>query len=124
MNKRQKEVIQHQLESEKAVLEQVEKQYRKALNDINTKIRKRHVARLQRGECTIELGFVLNDIINNLERVADHCSNIAGCVIEMEHDALDLHDYLAKLKSEENSRYTEMYNDYREKYVLPPKDVV
>ena len=91
---------------------------------LNTKIKKRHVARLQRGECTIELGFVLNDLLNNLERVADHCSNIAGCVIEMEHDALDLHDYLAKLKSEENSRYTEMYNDYREKYILPPKDIV
>ena len=91
---------------------------------LNTKIRKRHVARLQRGECTIELGFVLNDLINNLERVADHCSNIAGCVIEIEHDALDLHDYLNKLKTEENSKYTEMYNDYRDKYVLPPKDVV
>ena len=82
------------------------------------------MARLQRGECTIELGFVLNDLINNLERVADHCSNIAGCVIEMEHDALDLHDYLNKLKTEENSKYTEMYNDYRDKYVLPPKDIV
>ena len=91
---------------------------------LNAKIKKRHVARLQRGECTIELGFVLNDLINNLERVADHCSNIAGCVIEMEHDALDLHDYLNKLKSEENSRYTEMYNDFRDKYVLPPKDTV
>ena len=91
---------------------------------LNAKIKKRHVARLQRGECTIELGFVLNDLLNNLERVSDHCSNIAGCVIEMEHDSLDLHDYLNKLKSEENSRYTEMYNDYREKYVLPPKDIV
>ena len=91
---------------------------------LNAKIKKRHVARLQRGECTIELGFVLNDLLNNLERVSDHCSNIAGCVIEMEHDALDLHDYLSKLKTEENSRYTEIYNDYKEKYVLPPKDVV
>ncbi len=91
---------------------------------LNAKIKKRHVARLQRGECTIELGFVLNDLINNLERVADHCSNVAGCVIEMEHDALDLHDYLEKLKSEENSHYTELYNDFRDKYVLPPKDVI
>ncbi len=91
---------------------------------LNAKIKKRHVARLQRGECTIELGFVLNDLLNNLERVADHCSNVAGCVIEMEHDALDLHDYLDKLKTEENSRYTELYNDYKDKYVLPPKDVV
>lgn len=91
---------------------------------LNAKIKKRHVARLQRGECTIELGFVLNDLLNNLERVADHCSNVAGCVIEMEHDALDLHDYLDKIKTEENSRYTEMYNDYKDKYVLPPKDVV
>ncbi len=91
---------------------------------LNAKIKKRHVARLQRGECTIELGFVLNDLINNLERVADHCSNVAGCVIEMEHDALDLHEYLEKVKSEENSRYSEIYNDYKEKYMLPPKDAV
>lgn len=94
------------------------------IDNLNAKIKKRHVARLQRGECTIELGFVLNDLLNNLERVADHCSNIAGCVIEMEHDALDLHDYLDKLKTEENSRYTEMYNDYKDKYILPPKDIV
>ena len=91
---------------------------------LNAKIKKRHVARLQRGECTIELGFVLNDLLTNLERVSDHCSNVAGCVIEMEHDALDLHEYLNKLKSEENSRYTAMYNEFREKYALPPKDVV
>ncbi len=91
---------------------------------LNAKVKKRHVARLQRGECTIELGFVLNDLLTNLERVSDHCSNIAGCVIEMEHDSLDLHDYLNKLKSEENSRYTEMYNEFRDKYALPPKDVV
>ena len=91
---------------------------------LNAKIKKRHIARLQRGECTIEMGFVLNDLLTNLERVSDHCSNIAGCVIEMEHDALDLHDYLNKLKSEEDSRYTAMYNDYRDKYVLPPKDTV
>lgn len=91
---------------------------------LNAKIKNRHVARLQRGECTIELGFVLNDLLNNLERVADHCSNIAGCMIEMEHDALDLHDYLNKLKVEENSSYTEMYDSYKDKYVLPPKDSV
>jgi len=91
---------------------------------LNAKIKNRHVARLQRGECTIEMGFVLNDLLNNLERVADHCSNIAGCMIEMEHDALDLHDYLNKLKTEENSSYTELYDGYKEKYVLPPKDIV
>ena len=91
---------------------------------LNAKIKKRHVARLQRGECTIELGFVLNDLLTNLERVSDHCSNIAGCVIEMEHDALDLHEYLNKLKSEGNSRYTDCYNAYKAKYALPPKDAV
>ena len=91
---------------------------------LNAKIKKRHIARVQRSECTIELGFVLNDLLNNLERVADHCSNIAGCMIEMEHDALDLHDYLNKVKTEGGSTYTEMYDGFKEKYVLPPKDVV
>ena len=88
---------------------------------INSRLKKRHVARLQKGECTIELGFVLSDLLTNLERVSDHCSNIAGCVIEIEHDALDMHEYMEKLKSEGNPRYTACYEAYKEKYALPAK---
>lgn len=88
---------------------------------INARLKKRHVTRLQRGECTIELGFVLADLLTNLERVSDHCSNIAGCMIEIKHDALDVHEYMEKLKTEGNPRYTACYEAYKEKYALPPK---
>ena len=88
---------------------------------INARLKKRHVARLQRGECTIELGFVLADLLTNLERVSDHCSNIAGCMIEIKHDALAVHEYMEKLKTEGNPRYTACYEAYKEKYALPPK---
>ena len=88
---------------------------------INARLKKRHVARLQRGECTIELGFVLADLLTNLERVSDHCSNIAGCMIEIKHDALDVHEYMEKRKTEGNPRYTACYEAYKEKYALPPK---
>ena len=88
---------------------------------INARLKKRHVARLQRGECTIELGFVLADLLTNLERVSDHCSNIAGCMIEIKHDALDVHEDRERLKTEGNPRYTACYEAYKEKYALPPK---
>ena len=91
------------------------------IDHINARLKKRHVARLQRGECTIELGFVLADLLTNLERVSDHCSNIAGCMIEIKHDALDVHEYMEKLKTEGNPRYTACYEAYKEKYALPPK---
>ena len=91
------------------------------IDTLNSRLKKRHVARLQKGECTIELGFVLSDLLTNLERVSDHCSNIAGCVIEIEHDTLDMHEYMEKLKSEGNPRYTSCYEAYRAKYILPAK---
>ena len=87
---------------------------------LRTEIRDKHVQRLQRGECTIELGFILSDILMNLERVADHCSNIAVSVIELEkYGELNSHDYLKKVKSGEiDSTFLEMYNEYTEKYSI------
>ena len=63
-------------------------------------IRMRHIRRLQTGECTIQLGFVLNDLLTNFERVSDHCSNIAVCVIESQADDLDRHAYIHNLKTD------------------------
>ena len=88
------------------------------IDDIRDQIKLNHILRLQKSECTIELGFVLSDILNNFERVADHCSNIAGCVAEIARDdALDVHRYLSQMKhgSEE---FKEKYNTYREKYSI------
>ena len=87
---------------------------------LRAEIRARHIDRLQRGECTIELGFILSDILTNLERVADHCSNIAASVIELQQTGeLNLHEYLRKVKSgETSSSFAEMYESYLQKYSL------
>ena len=85
------------------------------IDSLKEKLRARHIGRLQNGECTIEVGFVWTDLLNNLERISDHCSNIAGCVIEMSHVSLTLHGYLKDVRK--NSEfYTERYEAYREKY--------
>ncbi|MBQ9150763.1 MAG: Na/Pi cotransporter family protein [Clostridia bacterium] len=82
-------------------------------------IKAHHILRLKKSECTVEHGFVLSDILTNLERVSDHCSNIAGCLIEMaKNDTLDLHDYLHRVKAG-GMEYNELFNQYKEKYALP-----
>ncbi len=89
------------------------------VDDLRDDIKSRHIDRLRKSECTIEHGFVLSDILTNLERVSDHCSNIAGCLIEMsKHDALDLHDYLHRVKAG-GMEYDEFFREYSEKYALP-----
>ncbi len=84
---------------------------------LKSQLRARHIVRLQKGECSIEAGFVWADLLTDLERVSDHCSNIAGCVIEMAHESMDLHEYLHKVKSD-SPEYTKMYNAYAEKYSI------
>ncbi len=86
------------------------------VDDLKDKIKLKHIRRLQEGRCTIELGFVLNDILTDLERVSDHCSNIAGLVIEMAHSEMDLHKYLKKVKSAPDSEFTSLYDGYSKKY--------
>ena len=86
---------------------------------LNSEMKKRHISRLRNGECTIELGFVLSDIITNFERVADHCSNIAVDVIQINEYAFENHEYLYTLDKGDNSYFREKYLEYRKKYVLP-----
>ena len=89
------------------------------VDDIRDKIKLQHVIRVQKSQCTIEHGFVLSDILTNLERVSDHCSNIAGCIIEMsKHESLDLHSYLKEIKKG-GKEFDAAYNNYSEKYALP-----
>ena len=86
---------------------------------IKDQIRFQHILRLQKSECSIEHGFVLSDILTNLERVSDHCSNVAGCMIEMtQHDALGMHEYLHNVKSGGEEFY-KLYNQFMEKYTMP-----
>ncbi len=88
------------------------------IDDLKDELKARHISRLQKGECTIELGYVLSDLLRNLERVSDHCSNIAGLVLEMnqKHD-LSIHQYLKNVKKGEND-YQEKYKNYSVKYKI------
>lgn len=79
-------------------------------------IKTRHIARLKHGECTIEVGFVLTDLLTNCERISDHCSNIAVAVIEAQRGIFDSHEYLNNVKSENTGRYAEYYKRYLKKY--------
>ena len=79
-------------------------------------IRQNHVARLQKGYCTIEKGFILADILNNYERISDHCSNIAVAVIEADSDIYDPHEYLKKVRVEEKSVFNSFLEEYEQKY--------
>ena len=89
------------------------------IDAINNEVKSRHVRRLKDGTCTIELGFILSDLSTNLERVADHCSNLAVCVIESEKGNFDMHHYLDDLKMYGNSDFDVKMNKYEEKYALP-----
>jgi phosphate:Na+ symporter len=80
-------------------------------------VKREHIIRLQKSECSIELGFVLADIINNLKRVSDHCSNIAGCILELSHDSMDMHEYLRGVKSGD-SEYDDYYKYFSMKYSI------
>ena len=87
------------------------------VDTLKEQLRNRHILRLQKGDCTIELGFVWSDLLTSLERVADHCSNIAGCVIEMSHDSLDVHEYLDNVKAG-GPGFLRAYEAYAQKYAL------
>ena len=86
------------------------------IDDLIDRIKLNHVLRLQKNECTIELGFVLSDLLISFERVSDHCSNIAGCIIEIsQYGALDMHKYLAGIKHD-SLTFRKKYQDYTQKY--------
>ena len=89
------------------------------IDTLKEQLRARHVTRLQSGECSIPAGFVLNDLVTDLERVSDHCSNIAGCVIETQSRKLDLHNYLEVVRRRAPD-YDKQYDAYTEKYRLDP----
>lgn len=89
------------------------------MDDMNKELKKRHVKRLRKGKCTIELGLSLSDISDTYERISDHCSNIATCVIQVEDDELDAHEHRKEVKEQDAKWYDEQYRAYEQKYVLP-----
>ena len=83
-------------------------------------VKTRHIARLQAGACTIEYGFVLDDLLTNYERIADHCSNIAVAMIEVSEDRFDTHEYLNHIKNGESPSFEKRYERYRGRYTFEP----
>ena len=86
------------------------------VNDINAKIKNHH---MQSGKCTIELGFILTDILTDFERISDHCSNIAACVCQVYDGELDTHQYLERVKNGDNQEFQQEYQRLKEVYRLP-----
>ena len=86
---------------------------------LNMEEKQRHISRLRQGKCTIELGFVLSDISTTFERVADHCSNIALCILQVNEGEFDTHEYLDVLKEENDETFRKEYLEFRKKYALP-----
>ncbi len=76
----------------------------------------RHITRLRNGECKLKQGFAFNDLLNNLERIAAHCSNIAVAMIELEAEEFDTHEYLRSVKGLKNANYSEQFEFYENKY--------
>ena len=88
------------------------------IDDLKEQLRARHIYRLQQGHCSIAAGFVWSDILTNLERTADHCSNIAVYTMQLPSDMLDAHKYLNSIKSSSNSNFVEDYEMYKSRYAL------
>lgn len=88
------------------------------IDELRTELKNRHVERLREGVCTIELGFILQDLLTNFERVSDHCSNIAVCLIQINDNSMDTHEYMNELKRLEKSEFMDEFNRYRSKYAL------
>lgn len=84
---------------------------------LKEKLRSNHIMRLQQGECTIDVGFVWSDLLTSLERVADHCSNIAGCLIETSHNNLNMHESLRFIKFESDD-FKNKFAYYSDKYSI------
>ena len=89
------------------------------IDSLNLEIKARHVKRLRKGKCTIELGFILSDITTNFERVSDHCSNIAVCLLEVNEHEFDTHAYVRAMKKDDNMDFKSKVMAYEKRYRLP-----
>lgn len=91
------------------------------IDNLRNEIKKHHIKRLRKGKCTIESGFILSDLLTNFERIADHCSNIAVCLIQIQDGSFETHEYINELKKTEDSYFLEQFTRYTQKYALPKK---
>ncbi len=89
------------------------------IDGLNAELKQRHIKRLRKGKCTIELGWVLQDLLTNIERVSDHCSNIAICMIEVKDNEFEAHGYLEHLKEDDVKWFANAVSALTTKYRLP-----
>lgn len=89
------------------------------IDGINMQVKDRHIWRMRKGECSIDLGLIQSDITTNLERVADHCSNIAVCLLSSEEDTMDTHKYLKHERSDNNKEFIQEEHEFETLYKLP-----
>lgn len=87
------------------------------IGNLKEKLRTHHIVRMQQGECSIDAGFIWSDLLTNLQRTSDHCSNIAGCIIEMSRNNMNLHESLSEFRND-SSAFRNKYEEYAEKYSL------
>ena len=87
------------------------------VDDLKNELRTRHILRMKKSECSIEAGFVWSDLLTNLERVSDHCSNVALCVLDLKKHTLSAHETQHERK--DVPEFAECYRRYSEKYALP-----
>ena len=95
--------------------------FEQVIDSLNIELKQRHIHRLRKGKCTIELGLILEDMITNFERISDHCSNIAVCMIRVNEDGFDTHEYLDVIKEEKAPWFEEEFYRLSKKYALPNK---
>lgn len=86
---------------------------------LNVEVKRRHIKRLRKGKCTIEMGFVLSDLSTNYERVADHCSNIAICLLQLNEETFGTHEYQDSLVKKDNAKFAQEVKRLQEQYKLP-----
>ncbi len=88
------------------------------VDNLKSQLREKHSKRMENGECTIENGMLFFDIINSFERIADHCSNLAVCIIELSQGSYQTHSYLKEIKNSDNKTFMEQFEAYLEKYSI------
>ncbi len=94
-----------------------------AIDNLILEVKRNHITRLQNGNCTIQLGFVLSDLLTSYERVSDHCSNIAVAVIEAQHGTFDTHEYLETVKVRDAEEFERQYKEFCQRFTLSDKAI-
>ena len=89
------------------------------VDELSKELKRRHINRLRSGECTIEMGFILTDLLTSLERIADHCSNIGVCVTQVRENLYDTHRHLNAMKNDQDDEFNKCLEAVRKEYLLP-----